>query len=307
MHEPQEQFPIALCHPACSGGSIIYRYLVSTFGWWGISEVGHQWLNRLDLFQPVDPELQLIMNGYLPESKLEDTLWERIERCHVLAQSHRTRLLVREHTHQYHFDDQPPRTGACSWFAERWESEHHARIPILVSVRDPVDCWLGMQYSFPDLVKYDFAEYCRRYERWLNIIDEQSTSAANIHMFRYEDFVQDPAKSVEQIAEFVGVKPRQSTGSEVGQVKASGNSGRQSHVIKPRPRRSFSLGLVKSARATPEYAALCQRLNYPHIAEDYPVASTYVATVQQFCFSAVRPMITGLVPVVRRRLRGMRT
>ena len=59
--------PVVLCHAACTGGSMIYRLLVSTFGFCGISEISHGRRTAFG-FSPVDPEAQLFSIGQIDHS-----------------------------------------------------------------------------------------------------------------------------------------------------------------------------------------------------------------------------------------------
>ncbi len=258
--------PILLCHPACSGGSLIYKCLVAALDCYGVYEVGHRYVGRERHFRPFDPESHLLADQVDDPALVEELYWNRILSAVDIAAQLRKPLLIREHTHQYFFDARETiYDGGYSWVERQYFDRKKMQVPGIISVRDPIDCWLGMVVSFPDAVVYDFAEYCRRYLAWIDAVEQRRGQGAPIHLLKYEDITVDPQEAVAQVArwlklEALGKKPFTS-------ITSSGNSGRLSDTIEPRPRRSYTMELVQAARESAAYAEICTRLNYPRLDE----------------------------------------
>jgi hypothetical protein len=254
--------PFVLSHPACSGGSMIYKLLASQFGFLGVYEVGHLWARASNLFQPFDPEVQLLHQGIISEADFGQSVVDRLLNCWRIAGAQSKRLLIREHTHQFFFDnDGPTSSSDHSWIVKELSHRLSDRICLLATVRDPVDCWLGMRRSFPTLVAYDFHAYCGRFNFWLDKIDEAKAAGWPVTVFKYEDIVTQRERSLEEIGRFLGAEP---AGASVPltSVVTSGNSGRSSSSIGLRARRAYSRRFADAAKASDEYRRLVNRLGY---------------------------------------------
>lgn len=266
-HRAAPPLPVVLCHAACSGGSLIFRILVTTLDYCGLNEIGVSAPTSRREFNPWDPERQLLLQGLLDPLKFSDVLYDRVENCREMAWREGRRLLLREHTHSFHFDllDERLTPTGGSWFADQARKRGPTSPPLLVSVRDPIDSWLGFRHSFPAGSPRDFGEYCERYLGFLDRVERDRRANRPVFQFKYEDLLDDPQGVFDQVLKFIGESPRTIDLSTVGQVLGSGNSGRQSHRLAPRPRRPYSRKFAADALGTPAYLRLAERLGYPYI------------------------------------------
>ena len=265
--------PVVLGHAACTGGSLIYRVLTSTFGFSSLSEIGVARVPQRR-FSPWDPELQLFARDDISAKEFSEIIFERVLSCQQIATRKQQRVLVREHTHSFYFNPKDPeilREGG-SWFADAYYARFSARVPALVSVRDPIDSWLGFRRSFEAQLPDRFDDYCRAYNSYLDKIDTQNSDHKQFHLFKYEDFLTDPQKQLDMIAAHINQPPKEADLSSVGNLFGSGNSGRVSSELKKRARRPFTHRLYKEAEDSQEYLRLCQRLEYPLVYEGVSVA-----------------------------------
>ena len=256
--------PVILCHAACSGGSMIYRLMVSTFGFRGLAEISHG--RRIAFgFSPVDPEAQMFSLGQIDHEEFGKILAKRLINANALASQCGERLLVREHTQNYFFNPDGPDVvpAGPSWAADQFEQHvDFDKVPVVVTVRDPIDSWLGFRQHFNQLMPDRFEDYCQRYNQFFDRVEERQRLGNPIHVFKYEDCVVDPETTLRELAKFLKLEY---TGLDVGaafNTASSGNSGRQSANLALRKRRPFTMKLVNATKDNPEYTKLCARLDY---------------------------------------------
>lgn len=285
--------PIVLCHPACSGGSLIYRHLAAATGCVSVHEVGHRWLPRVEDFRPLDPESQLACLGRLSPEDFADIYWSRLLNANAIAQRSGSRLLVREHTHQYYFDNTEPIDSAISWLRQEYEQRLGVTTPTVVSYRDPIDCWLGMKASFPNLVSYNFETYCDRYLQWVTpAIEAARDPSLKVALLKYEDFC---TSAISEVCRATAALEIEATAEyQPANVPSSGNSGRRNdETVAIRARRPYTLRLVSEAAASESYAKLCGLLGYRHLSED-PTLQPRLRSVVRTGARSMRALAKGI-------------
>jgi hypothetical protein len=148
----------------------------------------------------------------------------------------------------------------------------------LVTIRDPIDCWLGLQQSFSTLINYDFDGFCRRFNDWFDRIDRARAQGADIAIIKYEDIIEARDKSVGKIGSFLKAAPSE-VAIPLECILSSGNSGRSSSKIARRTRRPYSRRLASAARESTAYVRLIERLDYPALATP-PISDAVSYTLQ---------------------------
>lgn len=258
--------PILLCHAACTGGSLIYRLLVSYYGFVGLSEVSHAWLPKSKTYLPIDPEAQLYAQGIFSQEQFAKIFYKRICCCERIVGATGKILLIREHSHQYFFSRQKDHIvmDNVSWINNAYNKERGVSLQCLLSVRDPIDSWLALRNSFPNESPFDFDEYCEKYLFFLDMAEKTN----QVYLFKYEDLVSDAKVILNEIGKFIDRSPINADLEKNTDVESSGNSGRQSSSICSRPRRPFTIRLVRAAEASKNYKELCKRLEYPCLFDD---------------------------------------
>lgn len=262
MH--QDQYPIVLCHAACTGGSLIYRLLILAFGFVGVSELSHAVRISSRDFLPLDPETQLYSQGFITIEEFSNIFFNRICRCNKLVVAAGKTLLIREHSHSYFFNPMSINNiDNVSWINSKYHQIYGKSLQCLLSVRDPVDSWLGFRHSFPKEAPVDFDTYCARY---LNFID-MAGKTKNVFIFKYEDVIQDVEKIMVEISGKICCNLQSISIEQNSIVASSGNSGRQGTQLIHRPRRTFTINLVDAAKKSKNYEELCFRLGYDRLHE----------------------------------------
>lgn len=258
--------PIVLCTPACSGGSFIYRTLVSSLNAVGISEISDFWRSA-DRYMPLDPEAHLLHQGFIDVETFGDLFLKRIESCWDVAQRLERPLLIREHSHRSVFLPQVTTESlkSVSRINDLFAARHNSQLKCIVTVRNPIDSWLGLCANFPTARPETFEEYCLRYIDFIDGVSD--TQSAQI--FKYEDLIRQPEGLVQQIFTFLDLSLDKPLDWEaVNAVSSSGNSGRQTVQPTLHPRRPFRIEFLREANESESYATLCSRLDYPHLNND---------------------------------------
>jgi hypothetical protein len=292
--------PLVLCHPACSGGSMIYRLLVSHFQLIGVSEISHCFPFGKDKFIPSDPEHALMVNGELGESEFEDIFFDRILNSNNISQNRGKQLLIREHTHTYFFMEQPDKRVPVqpSWIVEQYEKRLDKTIKCIVTVRDPIDSWLSISANFPRVAPDNFHEYCRRYKGFIRSVFE-SKNQNTILLVKYEDIILNQHLELSRIAEFLEIPLDGSIEKDWTDVLSTGNSGRQSEKIEKRQRRPFGFRLIREARQSNCYRYIVEQLGYQHLCDGLPkrywLRAAYTDSKRVFA-SIIKKLLS---PVVR--------
>ena len=214
-------------------------------------------------------------NGWIDEEAFENTFAQRLKNCQQIATNNDKRLLIREHTHSLFF--QPERINqraGFSWVGQRSLELFGSECPVICTIRDPVDSWLGIKHSFRSEADYSFDEYCARYRTFFERVKELDES--RLVVFRYEDFLLHSEEFFELVAEKFYL-PQMSASEST--VLYSGNSGRQSDQLSRRPRRAYSTSFIRAVEDSENYTALISLLGYEDCREDINGSDRFYAKV----------------------------
>lgn len=293
--------PIVLCHPACSGGSWIYTVLCTHFDLIGLSEKSHAFNYPKDVFLPTDPEYSLKLAQIISSEVFGDIFIDRIRNCMRICNSYDKTLLIREHTHSYFFQNDEIAISHPSWIALRLHEKYQIPARCILTFRDPIDSWLGLQRSFPELAGGTFEQYCRNYLVFLQNA-KASEIAGTALIVKYEEFVENPEKALERVANYLSMTLTEGRSQASFEVVSSGNSGRQSDVIKIRKRRQFDYRLYNQAKKSESYKQIIEILMYLDIQH----SSTSWQKVMSPLYQAQRVLATIALRLTRRLHRWVR-
>lgn len=264
----QDQEPIILCHVACSGGSMIYRMILANFNLVGISEISHRFPFKKEAFIPTDPEYALLNGGEITDEEFQRVFFDRVLRSAEICKQKKKILLIREHSQSYFFFNSTESSipEHPSWIAGQYLQRLNKRIKCIVTVRDPVDSWLGLLANFPGAVSADFQEYCSKYEWFVKSL-RNNYDSDSILLIRYEDIIDNEVKQLHRIAKFLGIPFDGNTVDDWSQIASTGNSGRQGSSLQKRARRPFGTGLIREASLSKSYQFLIQELGYANLGD----------------------------------------
>ncbi|MTW21257.1 sulfotransferase family protein [Allochromatium palmeri] len=247
--------PVRLIHHlACTGGTLISRCIAAQPDTWVLSEV-----DPLSPFVPgrfLPTDLIGLSRFGSPPADTETQIELFLAGLAVLyAQARRQgeHLVLREHSHgQFHFGEAVAERPTLRAIVGRVYPTR-----ALVTVRHPFDTFLSLQdtgwvqhFSPPTL-----DEYARRVHAFLD-------AHAGCPLIRYEDFVADPAATMQRICEGLGLGYNPDFIESFSAIELSGDSGRHGDRISPRPRRAHPPTLEQEACASEAFQTLLDRLDY---------------------------------------------
>lgn len=252
---PQPPLLRTLHHFACTGGTLISRCVAA--------------MPCTRLLSEVDPLSQMVSKGAFAPTDLirlaklsssppgqEGLLAIFFGGFPALEKETRGEgrdLILRDHAHSHFcFGSEIPERPSLRQILE----QGGYRVQSLVTVRHPLDSYLSLiEHGWLTWQPATLQEYARRYLAFLD-------HYAGAELVRYEDFVADPAARMPQICKALGLAFNPDFQDDFTAVELSGDSGRRSGIIEPRPRRPVPEELAQEARASSAYASLCARLDY---------------------------------------------
>jgi hypothetical protein len=241
-------------HFACTGGTLISRAVAALPAVRLLSEVDPlSSVRRKNRFAPTDV-VALARDGSNPPSQ-EGLVRIFQAGLRVLAEAsvaEGLHLVIRSHEHNRYC------TG--SGVAER-PSVHSIlgstyEMTSLLTVRHPIDSYLSLQnHGWLHFNPSGLSEYCKRYSAFLE-------DHADLPRLRYEDFVADPDAGMQQICALLDLPFDASYRRGLADITLSGDSGRKSDQITPRPRRWMPKSQAKLFAQNKDLSHLCEDLGY---------------------------------------------
>ena len=270
--------PVILCHPACSGGSLIYRMIVSQFELSGISEITHCHQLPAEAFTPTDPLHSLLVAGIIDQDAFAEVFLTRIQRAIDICKQQNRKLLIREHTHSYFFNPKSEniRPAQPSWIGEQLQKRYGEEVKCIVTTRDPVDSWLGLVANFPIVAPPNIDQYSAYYLEFIETF-RRNRDRHPLMLLRYEDLIDDPVRELCRVADFLDIPFDGHMAMDRKIVPSSGNSGRQSDKLEKRPRRPFDIDLIHQLQHSEPYSDLVKLLEYDHFGESASSAERFAA------------------------------
>jgi hypothetical protein len=246
-----------LHHFSCTGGTLIAKCLASMPNTLVLNEIDP--LSRMQFkpdspsFHPTDFTALVRMGDHGASDKVlvEMFIGQLRSLCGRMILEGR-RLLLRDHSHGQFLCPSEPDSSRTLLNVVRSEFATASA----VTVRDPLDSFLSMR----DLGWISFGpasldEYARRYHLFLD-------AHVGLPIFKYEHFLVDPKPVMRQLCTQLELPFNDLFEHTFDAFKFSGDSGRSSGVIAPRPRREHAPELASEAAQSPQYLTLCQRLGY---------------------------------------------
>ncbi|MCL4674476.1 MAG: hypothetical protein KJZ59_00195 [Pararhodobacter sp.] len=248
--------PVRLVHHlACTGGTLIARFLAATANTRLLSEIDPlSPLTKLH-FSPSDLLLHY-RHGLRPvaDAPVEEAFIAALRVLHDTSRLHGERLVLREHSHSRFCTGSAvmDRDGLHAMLARHGI----ARVSV-VTVRHPLDSFLSLQSNgWRHFEPFTIDEYARRYLAFLDDHD-------GLPLFRYEDFVARPEETLRDLCAALELVHATETRDLVPLVQLTGDSGRRGDTPGPRARRPVAADIAADLARSDAYARLCQRLNYP--------------------------------------------
>lgn len=254
----REAEPIRTIHHLSStGGTLITKCLAAMPNVMVLNEVDP--LSRMQfnpekpIFSPTDM-VALVRQG---NNRVSDELLihlfvQNLEMLRNELASAGKRLLLRDHSHSHFLEGREvnKRTSVLSMVAEHFSTHS------ILTVRNPIDSFLSLDVlNWKSFQPFNFDEYCKRYMHFLD-------AHKGLPVFKYEDFVNEPAKQMEQMCVALQLAYTGNFMETFDVFRFSGDSGRSGVTIKPRTRRSYDEAFLENAKTSDSYSLLVNRLGY---------------------------------------------
>ena len=243
-------------HFACAGGTLISRCIASM--------PNTRVLSELDPLSPMAPHTPFMPTDLISLLKISMRSVDQDELVNVflagLKEVYRQsrlkgeHLVLRDHTHSHFTLGKSVPTRPT--FRQILMAEY--QVISLVTIRHPLDSYLSLNKNgWVGFSPATLEEYSCRYLDFLNHYKDVPT-------LRYEDFVLDPETEMQNIADLLDLKYNPDFQQIFPVIQLSGDSGRKSNVIGPRPRQTVSPGVAEETRQSVSYRNLCTRMGYDH-------------------------------------------
>jgi hypothetical protein len=256
--EAREAEPIrTLHHLSCTGGTLITKCLAAMPNIMVLNEVDP--LSNM-LFDPQKPKftpsdmVALIRQG---DNKVSDELlinlfFQNLVLLRNELASVGKRLLLRYHCHSHFMMNRAVGKRTSVFCMVAGDFPTHS----ILTVRNPLDSFLSLDaLGWKSFQPFTFDEYCKRYMHFLDAHE-------GLPVFKYEDFVDDPARTMEQICAALRLSYTDNFFETFDVFKFSGDSGRSGATIKPRKRRSCDEMFLEETKNLVSFRLLLHRLGY---------------------------------------------
>jgi hypothetical protein len=238
---------VCLHHLACTGGTIMTKCLAAMRGAYVLSEI-HPYTVAGVHFEPLAPAAQFQRNyRALEPGDLRSILLHQVDLIYRRASLDGKRLIIRDHSHSDFCVPDAPFEGSLA----RALKDAGYDVRPIVTIRDPVESFLSLKkQGWSGDLRFD--EYCRR---WLSFVDFYS--GAPLH--QYEDFCVSPRSVIRSICEQAEFPFERDFEERLDRVELTGDSGRSSSVVEPRPGKAATRALRQSISESDHFKIIVDR------------------------------------------------
>ena len=239
---------LTLHHLSGTGGTLISKCLAAMPDVVLLSEVYPK--PSLRRFNPFDPIQQFAKYKFLDVDEMENIFLNRISLIVEKCKQHQKSLIIRDHSHSdFLVKSVPKRLKLLELLKTKYD------VKPAITLRNPIDSWLAMRVNNWCKNVETFDNFCSRYLLFLDMYQDAPR-------FLYEEFVNDPERALEQMCLFYGIHYDVRFKEKFFEVKLSGDSGRSSNKIEPRPRRKHGPEFVEEVKLSRKFQEIRERLGY---------------------------------------------
>lgn len=239
-------------HLSSSGGTVFSKCVAALPDVVLLSEVNpNEWGPYR--FSPADP-LQQFAQCYpdapFSESDGHAAFRERLRPALEYCERSGKALVLRDHSHSDFLMEQVRTPGLMAAL-----SPHH-EIRSIVTIRHPLDAWLGMKAHKFNVHIPHFERYCARVKAFLAWYE-------GVPVFKYEAFLKSPKQTMQEVCARLELEYDPRFLKSFADKTLSGDSGRYAgrRGLKRPPRRLHSITRSRRA-AIKEYREICERFGY---------------------------------------------
>ena len=251
-----------LQHFACSGGTLVSKCFAALPNVYLLSEAHPT--TELHMGQGKAKFLPSDITSMARYAKIPDAtdLAYALFKQNVIATARHTerlggKLIIREHTHSDYCVGK--NTVKNSTVIDILNEEFN--ILQFATIRDPIDAYRSLtENNWVHFAPGTFEEYCQRFLAFVNTLEDKQ-------IIRYEDFVDNPIKQMQMMAEKFELPFDESFMDTFSVFRVSGDSGRSGEAIKNRPRKALSEDFKKEILDSKSYKMITKRYGYDTMGE----------------------------------------
>jgi len=256
-HQKQKPTIRIIHHFACSGGTLVSKFLSAMPNVFLLSEVHpHSGLQRNKdeaQYSPSDLAKLSIYAGIPDQEKLAEQIFvDSVKSIHQHIESRGGVLILRDHSHSDYCVGEHLHNNTV---VELLKNDFN--IISLVTLRNPIDSYLSLVTNgWVHFQPASFDEYCARLLAFLDNFDKDNVVC-------YEDVVSNPSTVVHRMCNKLSL-PFDDTFESIFDVfSVTGDSGRKGVKILPRKRRDIPHEVCIQINGSKNYKFICE--NYPAI------------------------------------------
>ncbi|MFG6539328.1 hypothetical protein [Sulfitobacter sp. CS16] len=254
LEAPMTVSPIRTVHHlACTGGTLISRFLAATPNARLLSEVDPLSTLAAGQFNPLD--LALLYRNAHPTVKEQDQIaifLAGLQVIHTRVHAQGERLILRDHSHS-HFCTGPkvPERPTLKQIIAPYYT-----VLSVVTVRHPLDSYLSVLHNkFTHFTPHALENYAARYMAFLDAYADEK-------IVKYEDFITDHTTTMATLCDLLALPNSVDLQDIAPGISLTGDSGRSGIALELRKRREVSKEIQKMCESSTTYRDLCHRLDY---------------------------------------------
>jgi hypothetical protein len=247
----------AIHHFACSGGTLISKCISSLPNVFLMSELQPTSLLHLrDGHPKFSPSDVITQARYAHIPNINELAWKvfvnSIEISNEHVQSLGGHLVIRAHTHsEFCVGSEIPKSSPT---IEHLKSKFD--LINILTVRNPIDSYLSLiENGWVHFEPASFDDYCNRLLECLNQFEDSQ-------VFKYEDIVSSPERSLREIARTLALPFSESFIDTFSAFKVTGDSGRTSDIISTRERKQLSKDFENEVLSSNAFKKISTLLDY---------------------------------------------
>lgn len=241
-------------HFACTGGTLISRFLAATPNARLLSEIDPLSPIVEEHFSPLDLALQY--RNANPIINVDDQIaifLAGLKAIHERVIAHGERLIIRDHAHS-HFCTGPNIPNRPT--LKQIIAPHYPLLSV-VTVRHPLDSYLSVLHNkFTHFTPLSLETYATRYMAFLDAYTDET-------IVKYEDFITNHAATIDALCACLALPNSDDLHDIAPAINLTGDSGRSGITLEVRDRRDVPAEIKAMCKSSKTYKALCRRLDYP--------------------------------------------
>lgn len=256
LNSPKKPIIRIIHHFACSGGSLISKFLSAMPNSYLLSEVHPSTDFHINKskphYAPTDIISLMRFAGIEDEKRLSEEIFRvSIKKINEYLIDVGSQLILRDHTHADFCVENAPMTSSILNCLH-----HDYDVKNIVTIRNPIDSYLSLvKNGWVHFSPPTFDDYCTRLCKMLNVYKDTPT-------FKFEDIVESPVSKMKEITNYLDMAFSEGFIDIFDAFKVTGDSGRTSGDVSPRVRRGHTDDFKSEVANSASFKLLSAKFGY---------------------------------------------